>query len=203
VEVWKDSETLWTNVIRLHPSSEMAYVARGNYRGRAGRVPEAMADLQTALVLGSRRGSMYDGLGNAYGSMGQIDSALVMFDRGLEVEPGMGRTHYNRAIAYLRLGRPQEALADLDRAEELLPVLATTIHFSRGNAYLQLGRFQDARAEYDRAIAAGLRDPYAYYNRALARLSLGDQAGASQDFQEAQRLNPALGLPAETSGAAP
>lgn len=195
VETWKDSETLWANVIRLHPRSELAYVARGNYRGRAGRVQEAMSDLQTALQLGSRRGSMYDGLGNAYGSLGKIDSALVMFDRGLEVEPGMGRTHYNRAIAYLRLGRPAEALADLERAGELMPFLEPTLYVPRGNAYLQLGRFQDARSQYDRAIDAGVRDPYAYYNRALARLNLGDRSGAAQDFQEARRLNPALASP--------
>jgi protein O-mannosyl-transferase len=193
VETWKDSETLWTNVIRLHPESEMAYVSRGNHRGRTGRVHEAMSDLQTALRLGSRRGSMYDGLGNAYGSMGMIDSALVMFDRGLQIEPGMGRTHYNRAIAYLRLGRPREALADLDRAGALLPFLAPTLHVPRGNAYLQLQQYREAATEYDRAIATGVRDPYAFYNRGIARMNLGDPVGAAQDLEEARRLNPAVG----------
>src|SRR5262249_40524946 len=69
-DVWKDSETLWTNVIRRYPKDEMAYVARGNARGASGRIDEAFQDLLRARGLGSRRGNLYDGLGNAFGSRG-------------------------------------------------------------------------------------------------------------------------------------
>jgi len=188
VETWKDSETLWTSVIRRYPRSDMAYVSRGNGRGQAGKVEEALADFQVARALGSRRGSLYDGLGNAYGSMGSLDSAVVMFDRGLSLEPNMPRTHYNRGIAYLRLGRATDALADFDQAARLQPSLESIIHFPRANALLRLGRYGDAVAEYGHAIDAGTRDPSVYYNRGVARMSLGDAAGAKADMEEAQRL---------------
>jgi Flp pilus assembly protein TadD len=188
IETWKDSETLWTSVIRRYPRSELAYVSRGNGRGQAGQVEAALADFQTARALGSRRGSLYDGLGNAYGSMGKLDSAIVMFDRGLSLEPNMPRTYYNRGIAYLRLGRAGDALADFDRAARLQPSLESMIRFPRANALLALGRYADAIAEYGRAIDAGVRDPNVYYNRALARMNLGDTAGASADMEEARRL---------------
>jgi Flp pilus assembly protein TadD len=188
VETWKDGETLWTNVIRRYPRSDMAYVSRGNARGQAGKVEEALADLQVARALGSRRGNLYDGLGNAYGSMGNLDSAVVMFDRGLSLEPNMPRTYYNRGIAYLRLGRATDALADFDRAARLQPSLESIIHFPRANALLRLGRYGDAVTEYGHAIDAGTRDPYVYYNRGVARMNLGDAAGAKADMEEAQRL---------------
>jgi len=187
-EVWRDSEALWSNVIRLYPRNEMAYVARGNARGSSGRVDDAFHDLITARSLGSHRGNLYDGLGNAFGSRGQLDSAVVMYDRGLALEPNMGRTYYNRAIAYLRLQRPADALADLERARELVPAQTLNFHVPSGNAYLQLKQFREAVAQYDSAIGEGQRDPNLYYSRALGRWNLGDSTGAGADLNEARRL---------------
>src|SRR5262249_29554771 len=67
VETWKDDETLWTAVIRVHPQVRIAYLNRGLWYGRSGRVQQAMSDLQVALHLGVRRGDLFDGLGSAYG----------------------------------------------------------------------------------------------------------------------------------------
>jgi tetratricopeptide (TPR) repeat protein len=189
VEIWRDSDTLWTSVIRRYPGNELAYVSRGNARGRAGRLDEAMSDLRQARALGSRRGSLYDGLGNAFGSRGELDSALAMFDRGLYLEPNMPRTYYNRGIAHLRLGQPADALADFATAGRLQPSLEPMIHFPRANALLQLARYGDAAAEYGRAIEAGVRDASVYSNRGLARTNLGDAQGAAADFEEARRLS--------------
>jgi len=63
------------------------------------------------------------------------------------------------------------------------------IHFPRANALLQLARYGDAVAEYGRAIEAGVADANVYSNRGLARMNLGDAAGAAADFEEAHRLS--------------
>jgi hypothetical protein len=189
VAVWRNSETLWTNVVRRFPHSGTGYVVRGNARGASGHVQEAMQDLLMARSLGSRRVDLYDGLGNSFAAQGQLDSAVVMFSTGLALAPNAGRTYYNRALAYVRLGRPREALADLDQAQKLMSVQTVNVHLPKGDAYLQLQQFREAAAEYDQAIQAGARDPVAYNNRAIARWNLGDQAGASADLEEARRLN--------------
>jgi tetratricopeptide (TPR) repeat protein len=190
VETWKDTESLWSNVIRNDPRSDKAFAARGNFRGRAGRVAEAMSDLQTARLLNPRRGEVYEDLGNAYGSMGRLDSAVVLFGEALRIDPTLGHTYYNRAIAYLRLGRPREALADLAQAETLMPGEAASLHFPRGNAYASLGDDRRAAEEFDRAIEAREGGADAYVNRGLVRMRLGDAGGAAADFQEALRLDP-------------
>jgi tetratricopeptide (TPR) repeat protein len=197
VATWKDSEALWSNVIRNFPRCDLPYISRGNARGEAGRLQDAMADLQTALKLGSRRGDMYDGLGNAYASIGKPDSAVLMFDQALKNNPNLGRTHYNRAIAYLRVARPREALDDLGRALELMPLQAPALHFPRGNAYLQLAMFREAEAEFGRAIEAGQLVTDAFYNRGVCRLQNNDPVGAGADFREALRLDPNYALAAE------
>ena len=191
VETWRDTETLWSNVIQNDPQSDKAYAARGNYRGRSGRVAEAMSDLQAARTLNPQRGEVYEDLGNAYGSLGQLDSAVVFFGEALRLDPTLGHTYYNRAIAYLRLGRPREALADLAQAEALMPARTASLHFPRGNAYLALGDDRRAVEEFTRAIQVREGGADGYVNRGIARLRLGDAGGAAGDFQEALRLDPA------------
>jgi tetratricopeptide (TPR) repeat protein len=197
VETWKSSEALWSNVIRLYPRSDAAYISRGNGRGAAGQIQGAMSDFRIAVGLGSRRADLFDGLGNAYGTLGMPDSALLMFDRALAIDSTLGRTYYNRAIVHLRLGRPREALEDLAKAQEVIPLQAPTLHFPRGNAFLQLGQYRDAETEFGRAIEAGQLVPDALANRGVCRLRLNDLAGARSDFREALRIDPNYSLARE------
>jgi len=197
VETWKNSDALWSNVIRNFPNSELAYISRGNGRGEAGQIQGALADLQTAARLGSRRADMYEGLGNVYASIGKPDSALMMFDLAVRGNPKAGRTYYNRAIAHLILFHPREAIADLDKALELMPLQAASLHFPRGNGYMQLGRYSEAIGEFSRAIEAGQLVTDALINRGVCKLRRGDPAGAEADFREALRLDPGNAIAAE------
>jgi len=190
VETWKDTDALWSNVIRNDPRADKAYAARANFRGREGRVAEALSDLQIARGLNPRRGEVYEDLGNAYGSLGRPDSAVLFFGEALRIDPTLGHTYYNRAIAYLRLGRPREALSDLAQAESLMPGETASLHFPRGNAFLSLGDDVHAVEEFGRAIEAREGGADAYANRGLARLRLGDKDGAGSDFREALRIDP-------------
>jgi Flp pilus assembly protein TadD len=190
LEVWRNNESLWTRVIRLYPGTGMAYVNRGTWLGKRGRVPEAVRDLQTARSLGVWSGEMFEGLGNGYGTLGDLDSALVMFGEALRIEPRRRGAYYNRAITFLRLGRPRAALTDLDRALELDPLKASTIYGPRGLAHMLLGEYREAAGEFDRAIAAADTVPDTFYNRGLCRLQLGDRDGAAGDFRATLRLRP-------------
>ncbi|HKQ18263.1 MAG TPA: tetratricopeptide repeat protein [Candidatus Eisenbacteria bacterium] len=189
VDTWRNSDALWTNVIRIFPRCDLPYISRGNGRGEAGQIEGALADLRTAMRLGSQRADMYEGLGNAYASIGKADSAVIMFDLAIKGN-AMGRTFYNRAIAQLIVGRPREALADLEKALQLMPMQAPTLHFPRGNAYMQLGMNREAIAEFTSAIAAGQLVPDALYNRGVCKLRVNDAAGAVADFQETLRIAP-------------
>jgi tetratricopeptide (TPR) repeat protein len=197
VATWKDTEALWSNVVRNYPRCDVPYISRGNGRGEAGQIQGAMADLQTAMRLGSRRADMYEGLGNVYASIGKADSAVIMFGRALTGNPNTGRTYYNRAIAYLILTRPREALSDLDKALELMPLQAPSLHFPRGNAYLQLGMYPQAIAEYSRAIEAEQLVTDALINRGTCKLHTNDPTGAEADFRETLRLDPGNSIAAQ------
>jgi tetratricopeptide (TPR) repeat protein len=194
VETWKDSETLWGNVIQYFPQSDLPYVLRGNARGKNGQIQGAMADLQTALRLGSRRAEMYSGLGIAYANIGKPDSAVLMLDSGLRVRPDDGQMYYNRAIADLVATHPRQALADLEKAHKLMLYQPPSMHLLRGNAYMQLAIYPEAIAEYDSAIAARISVAGALYYRGICKLGLRDTLGAMVDFREDLHVDPSNAL---------
>ena len=190
VEVWRDSETLWTHALAIYPRLTPAYVYRGKQRALAGRNDEALADFRAALTLGLRSADVYQGLGALYGTRGALDSALVWFDRAVALEPRRPGVYYNRAITRLALGRARDAVADLDRAVALSPSSAD-LHAARGHARSLAGDPRGAIEDLDRAIAAGIDDATIRYERGLARLAIGDRKGAAEDFRQALRIDPA------------
>lgn len=192
VETWKNSDTLWGRVIALSPDYDQAYINRANYRGRSGRFEEALADLRSALGLGSRRAELFLNLGNVYATLGRLDSAAVLYGDAIRADSSRAATYLNRAQVLLAIERPREALADLERYRALLPHRASSIHAPLGHAYLELGRFAEAEAELDRAIQTGNRRAQVFHDRGVARAARGDREGAMADFREALRLDPGL-----------
>jgi len=190
VEVWKDSQALWTQAIRVYPRFPSSYVYRGQDRLAAGHIREADRDFRTAFELGLRSADLYEGLGSAAVAAGQLDSAAVLFDRAVRADPTRGRSYFNRAVVALRLGRPQPAVADLDTALARMPAQAVAFLGIRGYAKAQLKDYAGAIADFDRAIAAGTRDPGIRFSRGNCRLALGDRAGAAEDFRETLRMAP-------------
>lgn len=190
-ETWRDNDVLWSNVLRLHPNTVLAYVNRGYWRGQHGRFVEARRDLESALALGYRGADAYEGIGNALGALGRPDSALTMFRLALASDPQRGLTYFNRALTWLSLGRPDSALADLDHAEPLLRAKAAQVHGPRGYALLQLGDPVRAVRALDRAIAAAHgADVTSLYYRGMGRLRTGDSTGAAADYRAVLRLDP-------------
>ena len=190
VETWRDSEALWTRVIRQQPRVGSAYLYRGKHRFETGRLAEARGDFQSAFSLGMRGGEVYGSLGIAYGAEGRLDSALVMLDEAVRLLPGRPALYHNRAITLVGLDRPREALADLDRALSMNPPSTAGIHGTRGYALLRLGDLRAAGAAFDRAVTAGAQDDATWFGRSTARLQIGDVDGAAADLREILRRNP-------------
>ena len=154
VEVWRDSETLWSRALAVHPRLAPAYVYRGKQRALAGRNDAALVDFRSALALGLESADVYQGLGALYGSRGALDSALVWLDHAVALAPDRPGVLYNRAITRLALGRAGEAVADLDRALALAPSSAE-LHAARGQARLALGDSTGAAEDFRRAQDQG------------------------------------------------
>jgi Flp pilus assembly protein TadD len=60
--------------------------------------------------------------------------------------------------------------------------------FKQGEVKAETGNYIEAMQDYNQALLLNPNDAKAYGNRGLARLQLGDQRGALEDFQTSARL---------------
>ncbi|HEX5031871.1 MAG TPA: tetratricopeptide repeat protein [Candidatus Eisenbacteria bacterium] len=160
--VWRDSGTLWTDVIRQYPGRIYdAYNNRGKYYFDTGRYAEALADYDQALALDPKPGRAYFAKGSALGRLGRIDEALACFDRALELDPTLAEARSDRAGVRLMKGDMAGAIADLDVAIKLNPGFRGS-YVNRGSAYVMTGDLDRAVADYRHAIEMDPHHPKVY-----------------------------------------
>jgi protein O-mannosyl-transferase len=201
ISVWRNSETLWTNVINRYPNQETARSIRGIYysklSARAKDINEenlyddkALADFLVAIKAETPRADVYEAAGRIYGKNGKLNNALFCFDKAIQKKPGNGSAYYNRGITFGLLKRYSEAINDYNHALLYAPQKAIEIRTSRSNIFLSLGRIKEAIADLDYLISRDNKNVVLYYNRGVARQHLNNFPGAIADFRRALEISP-------------
>jgi len=87
-KVWKNDETLWTDVIEKYPGDNriiLPIANRANYFYIENRMPEALKDYLLAASMNQNDDVVLEKIGRIYGKeMHNIDSALIYFTRAYE-----------------------------------------------------------------------------------------------------------------------
>ncbi|MEO1436661.1 MAG: tetratricopeptide repeat protein, partial [Bacteroidota bacterium] len=186
-KVWKDSETLWTNVIEQYPHVGLPYKNRGNHRAQLGQIDAALQDLDIARQLLPNDAALYESLGNTYASSGKVQQAIPFYNRAIELDPEKPSAVLNRAIALSQIRNFDAAFTDYQRALDLgadprglLP--------NRGYAFLDAGRYQESIRDYQEALRYIPNQGSFYLYIGINFLNLGDKANARTAFTNAQRL---------------
>ncbi len=134
-----------------------------------GEGAEAVHDLEIAVKLAPRLGSVYANLGLAKWRAGDVPGAFATIQEGLEIEPRGPALLQNLAALYVDAGKPAEAraaLGALDVARSSPYVLIV-----RGDLDLRAGDVKRALRSYKEAarLDPTLADPWL----AIARAELG------------------------------
>ncbi len=201
VSTWKDTETLWSNVIEKYPDEELPRRSRGKYysriflsssdiRTRERYAGLAMDDFNVAIKAGSTHSDVYDGAGVILATGKKNNEALNMLNRAISLDPEKGSAFYNRALVYEALGKKDEAIDDYDMALRFRPEKALEIINNRSNLLLESGRFGEAARDLDYLITRNRSNPVYYFNRGVARVQTGDITGAAEDFKRVLELDP-------------
>ncbi len=121
-------------------------------------------------------------------------AVLNVYAQQLSEDPKDYETYLNRATVYYSNNEYLRALSDADNAIKYIPekdaetrIRALTL---RANIYLQTERPAEALRDLDATVAL---DPNSYVNvylRANTRYTLGQYAGAREDYNRLLRLNP-------------
>jgi tetratricopeptide (TPR) repeat protein len=197
---WKDSITLWNNVLAQFPDSPVALNNRGiayfqiadstfQSLDRNDYYEKALVDFNRAIALEPDIAYFYEQRGFLYQKMRKYDGALADYNRALELDPVFASVYNDRGIIYFNSGDLGKALADYNRALQINPKLPMA-YMNRGDLRFVQGKYFDAIADYSRSIV--LNDKYsdAFYNRGVAYGRTGQYDRALADYNRAIMLDP-------------
>jgi tetratricopeptide (TPR) repeat protein len=158
IPVWKNSETLWTDVIEKYPRKiAVAYLNRGHYFYKDNQSDKALDDFNTAIEVDPEYPLAYLDRSSVYLDRNDIDKVLQDYNRYLSFLPPFyikGNVPHplvsdvlgNRGVLYSKKGLYEKALADFDLAITLKP-LNPTNYLNRAYAYYNLRRIAEAKQD--------------------------------------------------------
>jgi protein O-mannosyl-transferase len=194
IEVWQNSETLWTTAERFYPGDGQILANLGNYYGKSGNLDKAQSCFERAIKSNIRNAAVYEGLGNVYGSKNDHRKAAEMFAEAINIDPRKGNYYFNRGTAYSNFD-PAKGIEDLDKALSLMPPAKKNDVLSRrGFCYFQLKDYPKAIADYSTVIASGGAGASVYFDRGVAKLNMNDTPAAIADFEGALQVDPNFAL---------
>jgi tetratricopeptide (TPR) repeat protein len=137
----------------------------------------------------SLKGSRKDGnsllqRGLAYAKLGEIDKAISDLQEASAWKSDEALTKYNLGRLKLVKGDSKGAIADLTEAIRVNPKYSPAL-MDRASAYAAAGEYMNAQKDLDAALS-GEKTVEGFYNRAMARLAIGDSSGAVSDIAEAK-----------------
>lgn len=149
--VWKNSETLWSHVLKYYQQTTLPYGNRANFRRSQGMIKEAMEDYAKAINL-KPSAETYNSRARLFFDYGQGRDTLLLalkdYDKAIEMDPENSEFYTNRGATNARLGDYPRALEDLARALELNPG-NDNAYLNRSVLYYQTGQFDLALADLE------------------------------------------------------
>jgi tetratricopeptide (TPR) repeat protein len=172
-QVWKDSDSLWTDVINRYPNASLPRGDRAQFNyGRAimmeptqaGPLFQRVIDDCTVVINHEKGGrSMYYMRGVAFSSLKQYENALADFNACLSINRDDNEALYERGTLLVNhYQKYAEALADFDRAIQINP--QGRYYLNRSICHYKLGELANAVADARIASQKGVAIPENYRN---------------------------------------
>lgn len=188
--VWKNSGTLFTDVIAKYPENYHGYAARGLYHLARKDAQPALKDLEAAI---QRKPDFHEGhynIGLIYANhLMQNEAALKAYTRAIDLH-GEGSLYYAaRATLLGRMHEYKQAEADFAKAIELNPENARAWE-NRGVIRTDQAMYELAIEDFNRSIELDSRNANTYISRGAAHSFLEQHEQAVADYTRAIELQP-------------
>ncbi|MHA7058298.1 tetratricopeptide repeat protein [Aquimarina sp. M1] len=193
-QTFKNSETLWSRVIKYYPDYFVSYVNRSEYRINQGQLRAALEDCNLAITLKPDYYLAYYNRAFIYQRLGEQEKALQDYTKTIQLNNELFEAYQNRGILYVKLNRLKEALQDFNKSIKLKP--------DDPMAYLNRALLYERESDYHKALKdanTGLSINNAierlYLIRAKSLLGLGYKNKAIKDYTKAISLNGSMVKP--------
>jgi tetratricopeptide (TPR) repeat protein len=151
-KAWKDSYSLWEDVVKKSPQSAVAHEYFGYALYSQGRLDEAIEQYRIALSLNPQRVDSRINLGVAYALKGWTDQAIAQYKAGLTLRPGDADGHMNLGLAFLAKEQVEDAIGECSLALNINPNSAGA-HNCLGIAYAAKGMIDKAIYHFQESVS--------------------------------------------------
>ncbi len=191
-QVWKNSETLWTDVIDNYPNAFIAYKSLGDYYYDNHEIEKALNDYNKAIELDSNYVGGYSNRAQLYFNTGKTDLALADCNKAIALNSNSAGCYYNRGFIYSTIiDKKDAAIADYTKAITLDSNYEMA-WLNRGLLYSGNGKYDLAIADFTKAIRIDPDYAEAYVDRGIAHFNNGEKDLAIMDFSKAININPSV-----------
>src|SRR5438128_10136613 len=151
VEVWHDSEKLWSHAAAIDPRSPVGQYSLGLALVRQGKLTEAIEHFKTALQIKPEYPDAHTNVGAALADQGKLAEAIDYYREALQSKPDDALAHYNWGVALARQGKMEEAIGHYRQALQSKPNYAEA-HNNVGAALADQGKLAEAIDHYRQAL---------------------------------------------------
>lgn len=185
--LWSDKITLWQDVARKNPFSELGLNNLGTAYYEKGLYNRAIEQFRKVIELNPVYASAYINLGSAYATTGRPDLAARYFQKATSLDPENYLAHANLARSYREKGSYEMAVKHYAAAIALYPFHRAS-YLGLGDSLEALGRDNEAFSVYSRFIRLIPNDAELYLKRGILYEKKGDINSAVKDFERSCSL---------------
>ena len=194
-KVWKDSDTLWTNVIKHYPHAEVPRTNRANHLIRISvnqpsqekhneMLQIALEDCNVAVKTNPGHAKGYENRQNIYLRLNKDSLALADAKSLIRLEPKNKLGYYSKGVVYQRFGMPDSALTSFNKCLELDPNTDFALNNRGSVLFNHYKKYKEAMADFTKAIQLNPQGDY-YLNRSYCYYQLGQIELAKADANTA------------------
>jgi len=191
-EVWQDSDTLWTHVLKYYDRTPLPFRNRANFRRDQGRTEEALADYNAALAI-KPDAALYNSRAKLYFNLKKYPEAMENYNQAIALDSLKGEMFINRGAVFALTGRLDLALADFNKGLQLDPDHANG-YKNRSLVFQSYSQWDKAIADIDKYLSYHPEDGDLWYERGRLKNVQNRAEEALPDLDRAIRLNNRQGL---------
>jgi len=187
--IWKNTLTLWNDVIGQYPDIPFVYNNRGNAFIAEGEYERAFADFNKAIELDPGYFMAYYNRGNFCLGEKKYEQALAEYSKVIELNPKYIEAYINRGSVLKNINRFEEAINDYNKAIDLNPKYYKT-YYNRANAFKSRNQYDRALDDYNKAIELNPNYIEAYINLGNLLLAEKEYDKAINNYSKAIEIKP-------------
>ncbi|MBM2816130.1 MAG: hypothetical protein HW421_2892 [Ignavibacteria bacterium] len=186
-KVWKNTFTLFSQVLEVYPTCDLAYFNIGNFYMKKKEYSNSIELYKAALSYNVNYADAMINLGNCYNETALYDSSITVLSKAIVLNQDNADAYNNLGVAYYHKGIFDKAAAMYKKALQISPVYH--------GAYNNLGVINGMNGNYVQAIglftkAIELKKDFTdpYKNMGLAYTKMNNQEKAAEYYRAAIAL---------------